>query len=146
MISKMHIAKRIAIVAQENKKNELIEWSFHNRHILSKHEIIAAGYAGDVLEGTLNTPVNKLTAGAPGGYEEVAKLITKAEVDMIIFLWDAEQTQPNENPIKTLFRLAEKQNIAIACNMRSGEVMLHSTFLNEYREGKTASFATKAAV
>ena len=131
MLNNMHIVKRIAIVAQDKRKNELIEWSFQNRDVLSRHEIIAAGYAGDVLEGTLNTPVQKLMPETLGGYQEMGKMIANGEVDMIIFLWDARKTQPHENDIKTLFRLAEENNIVIACNKPSAEVMLHSSFLNE---------------
>lgn len=131
MINNMHIVKRIAIVAQDNRKNELIEWSFHNRHILSKHEIIAAGYAADLLEGILNTPLQKLLPGTLGGYQQMGKMITNGEVDMIIFLWDAKKTQPQEGDLNTLFHLAEQQDIVIAGNMPSAEVMLHSSFLNE---------------
>ena len=131
MINKMHIVKRIAIVAQDRSKNELIEWSFHNRHILSKHDIIAAGYAADVLEGTLNAPVQKLMEATLGGYQQMGNMIANKEVDMIIFLWDAKGAQAQESDMKTLFRLAEEQNIVIACNMPSAEVMLHSSFLNE---------------
>jgi len=61
----------------------------------------------------------------------MGKMITNGEVDMIIFLWDARGTQPQEGDLKTLFHLAEQQNIVIAGNMPSAEVMLHSSFLNE---------------
>ena len=145
----MHIVKRIAIVAQDSRKNELIEWSFHNRQILSKHHIIAAGYAADVLEGTLNAPVQKLMLGMHGGYGEMANMILNDEVDMIIFLWDPKKVEPYEGEIKTLFDLAEEQSIIIACNMPSAEVMLHSTYLNEIdlpAEVEISAIVTKEAV
>jgi len=140
MLNNMHIVKRIAMVAQSNRKNELIEWSFHNRDVLSRHGIIAAGCAADVLEGTLNAPVKKLSPGNHGGYHEMGRMIANGEVDMVIFLWDAKKTEPHESDVKALFRLAEENNIVIACNKPSAEVMLHSSFLNE------VSFDAKEAV
>ena len=128
---KMNIVKRIAIVAQDNRKNELIEWSFHNREVLKRHQIIAAGYTADILEGTLNCPVNKLMTGNLGGYQQIGQMISENKIDAIIFLWDARKVGPFDSDIKTLLRLAEEQEIVIALNQRSADVILASSFLND---------------
>ncbi|HYJ38272.1 MAG TPA: methylglyoxal synthase [Chitinophagaceae bacterium] len=125
----MSIVKRIAIVAHESGKNDLIDWSFHNREILKRHEIIAAGYTGDVLEGTLNVPVCKLLTGSLGGFEQLGDLITNGKVDLIIFLGFPKKTQPIDSDMKTLLRLAEEHNLVIASNMATAEVILSSAYL-----------------
>ena len=125
----MNIMKRIAIVAHDNSKNELIEWSFHNREVLKKHEIIAAGYTADVLEGTLNIEVNKLMAGAMGGYQELGVMITEGKVDVIIFLGYPKYNQPVDGDMKTLLHLAEDEDLVIGLNMPTAEALLSSALL-----------------
>jgi methylglyoxal synthase len=129
--NKMNIVKRIAIVAHDSSKNDLIEWSFHNREVLNRHNIIATGYAADVLEGTLNMPVNKLTAGLFGGYAQLGAMINDGKVDAIIFLGYPKKTTPADSDMKSLLQLAEENNLVIALNERTADVILTSAFLNE---------------
>ena len=126
----MNIVKRIAIVAHDSSKNDLIEWSFHNREVLKAHEIIAAGHTADVLEGTLNTPVNKLVTGSLGGYAQMGGMITDGKVDVIIFLGYPKKTKPVDGDMKSLLHLAEEHNLVIALNKNTAEVILTSAFLN----------------
>ena len=126
----MNIVKRIAIVAHDNSKNDLIEWSFHNREVLKSHHIIAAGYTADVLEGTLNIPVNKLMTGSIGGYEQMGRMITEGKVDAIIFLGYPKKTRPVDSDMKSLLHLAEENNLVIALNKRTAEVVLTSAYLD----------------
>ncbi len=128
---KMNISKRIAIVAHDSSKNDLIDWSFHNREVLKRHEIIAAGYAGDVLEGTLNIPLNKLVTGSLGGYGQMGNMITEGKVDVIIFLGYPKKTKPVDSDMKSLLHLAEEHNLVIALNKSTAEVILTSAFLND---------------
>jgi methylglyoxal synthase len=129
MAEENNIIKRIAIVAHENGKNELIDWSFQNREVLKHHEIIAAGYTGDVLEGTLNVPVCKLLTGSLGGNEQLADLIIDGKVDVIIFLGFPKKMEPNDSDIKALLQLAEEHNLVIASNTATAEVILNSAYL-----------------
>ena len=127
----MNIVKRIAIVAHDSSKNDLIDWSFHNREVLKRHEIIATGYAADVLEGTLNTPVNKLVTGSLGGDAQMGKMITDGKIDVIIFLGYPKKTKPVDSDMKSLLHLAEEHNLVIALNKSTAEVILTSAFLND---------------
>jgi methylglyoxal synthase len=126
---KMNIVKRIAIVVHDSCKNDLIEWSFHNREVLKQHEIIAAGYAADVLEGTLNIPVHKLVTGSLGGYAAMGKMIIDGKVDAIIFLGYPKKTKPVDSDMKSLLHFAEENDLVIALNKRTAEVILTSAFL-----------------
>ena len=127
----MNIVKRIAIVAHDSSKSDLIDWSFHNREVLKRHEIIAAGYAADVLEGTLNIPVNKLVTGSLGGDAQMGRMITERKVDVIIFLGYPKKTKPVDSYMKSLRHLAEEHNLVIALNKSTAEVILTSAFLND---------------
>ena len=149
MINNMHIVKNVAIVSQDTRKNELIEWSFDNRRVLAQHHIIALGETADVLEGTLNVPVQKLMPGNIGGYEQLGKMITDGRVDVIIFIWDSNKSLPSEGDVKTLQRLAEEQNLVVATNSRTGEAVLSSSFLNDFKikgVANESSFEAKKAV
>jgi methylglyoxal synthase len=126
----LNIVKRIAVVAEDARKNELIEWSFDNRQVLSRHNIIAAGYTADVLEGTLNAPVHKLMTGRLGGYQQLGTMIAEGKVDVIIFLWDGNSAPMCDADLKSLLQIAEDQQIVIAANKRTAEVILSSSFLN----------------
>jgi len=127
----MNIVKGIAIVAHDSSKSDLIDWSFHNREVLKRHEIIAAGYAADVLEGTLNIPVNKLVTGSLGGDAQMGRMITEGKVDVIIFLGYPKKTKPVDSYMKSLRHLAEEHNLVIALNKSTAEVILTSAFLND---------------
>jgi methylglyoxal synthase len=130
-VNNMNIVKRIAVVAHDSRKNDLIEWSFHNREVLRRHELIAAGYTADVLEGTVNVPVCKLAAGQIGGYQQLADMINEAKVDAIIFLLQPKNSNDFENEMKTLLHLAEEKEIIIATNMPTAEVVISSSFLSD---------------
>jgi methylglyoxal synthase len=129
-IENLNIVKRIAVVADDNRKNELIEWSFNNRKVLSSHQIIAAGYTADVLEGTLNTVVNKLTTGALGGYQQLWAMIAERTVDVIIFLWDRNNISRADGDFTALLEIAEERQIVIATNKPTAEAILSPDFLN----------------
>jgi len=149
MINNMRIVKNVAIVSQDKRKNELIEWSFDNRHKLARHHVIALGETADVLEGTLNVPVQKLMPGNMGGYEELGRMIADGKVDMIMFIWDSNKTFPYESDIEKLQCLAEEQNLVVATTTRTGEAVLSSSFLNSFRLKNVVNedrFGTKRAV
>ena len=78
-------AKRIAIVADDNKRTELIEWSYFNKEILEQHELTAISETAEVLEGTLKSPVKKLFTRDTGGYEELAELMEANKIDILFF-------------------------------------------------------------
>ena len=127
---KMNIIKRIAIVAHDNSKNDLIEWSFNNREKLKRDEIIAAGYTADVLEGTLNISISKLLTASLGGYAQLGKMIMDGKIDVIIFLGYPKKSQPVDIDMRSLLKLAEENDLVIALNKPTAEVILSSAFLN----------------
>lgn len=123
--------KRIALIAHDNKKQDLIEWAKFNRNVLADHIVLATGTTGKLLEDILNIEVIKLQSGPLGGDQQIGAKIAEGEVDFVIFFWDPLEPQPHDPDVKALLRLAVVWNIPIACNRASADFMFSSQLMNE---------------
>ena len=126
----LHNRKRIALVAHDNKKDDLIDWAIYNKTVLSKHELIATGTTGALLEEELNHPVKKLFSGPLGGDQQIGAMIAEGKLDIIIFFWDPMSSQPHDSDVKALLRMAVTWNILIACNRSTADFILTSPLMN----------------
>ncbi|MGE5520229.1 MAG: methylglyoxal synthase [Candidatus Dadabacteria bacterium] len=123
--------KRIALVAHDHKKLDLVDWAYYNRDELAKHKLIATGTTGTILEDKLGIEVNKLFSGPLGGDQQLGALIAEGHIDMIIFFWDPMETQPHDSDVKALIRLAVAWNIIIACDRTTADFILTSSLMND---------------
>ena len=123
--------KRIALVAHDNKKKDLIEWAFYNRTVLSQHELIATGTTGKLLEEKLKRPVKKLFSGPLGGDQQMGALIAEEKLDLLVFFWDPMEAQAHDSDVKALLRLAVAWNILMACNRTTADFILTSVLMQE---------------
>jgi methylglyoxal synthase len=126
--------KRIALVAHDNKKADLLEWARYNRGLLIKHELLATGTTGALLEEALEAPLVKLQSGPLGGDQQVGARIAEGMVDLVIFFWDPLQPQPHDADVKALLRIAVVWNIPVACNRASADYMISSPLLSSEYE------------
>jgi methylglyoxal synthase len=124
------LTKHIALVAHDNKKADLIEWAIYNKTVLTKHDLVATGTTGNLLEEKLNYPVKKLLSGPFGGDQQLGSLIAEGKLDIIIFFWDPMEAQPHDSDVKALIRLAVTWNIIIACNRTTADFVLTSVLMN----------------
>ena len=123
--------KKIALVAHDNKKKDLIEWAYYNRTVLSQHELIATGTTGKLLEEKLGRPVKKLLSGPLGGDQQMGAMVAEEKLDMMVFFWDPMEAQPHDSDVKALLRLAVAWNILMACNRTTADFILTSVLMRE---------------
>ena len=122
--------KKIALVAHDNKKKDLLEWAKYNRILLAHHELFATGTTGRALEQELELKVNRLQSGPLGGDQQIGARIVDNEIDFLIFFWDPLEPMPHDPDVKALLRMAVVWNIPIACNRASADFMISSPLMD----------------
>jgi methylglyoxal synthase len=133
--------KRIGLVAHDNKKPDLIEWSKFNLRLLTGHDLVATGTTGTLLEEELGLGVMKLQSGPLGGDQQLGALIAEGEVDFLVFFWDPLEPQPHDPDVKALLRLAVVWNIPVACNRASADFMISSPLMTSDYERRVPDYA-----
>lgn len=122
--------KRIALVAHDNKKQDLVEWAKFNRDLLAHHVVYATGTTGLMLERELGFKIVTLQSGPLGGDQQVGAMIVSDEINFLIFFWDPLEPMPHDPDVKALLRMAAVWNIPIACNRASADFMISSPLMD----------------
>jgi len=134
--------KKIALVAHDNKKMDLVEWAKYNRDLLAHHRVFATGTTGIILERELGFRVIKLQSGPLGGDQQIGARIVDDEIDFLIFFWDPLEPQPHDPDVKALLRMAVVWNIPIACNRASADFMISSPLMEDAYDRLVPDYAT----
>ena len=132
--------KKIALVAHDNRKPDLIEWVSYNRDILLKHKLVCTGTTGKLVEETLindeiieshKLNIKKLKSGPLGGDQQLGALIADSKIDILIFFWDPMSSQPHDVDVKALLRICVLYNVPTAMNRSTADFLISSRLFKE---------------
>jgi len=135
MTLKLAKRKRIALIAHDRMKKDLIEWAEFNKGTLSRHELYATGTTGMLIQERTNLKVQKFKSGPLGGDQQIGAKIAEGEIDILIFFWDPLEPLAHDVDIKALIRLATVYNIPVAINRSTADFLISSPlFEQEYEK------------
>ena len=120
---------RVALIAHDAPKTGMLEWARWNRELLSRAKLYATKHTGELVGADTGLHIELLLSGPQGGDAQVAAMIARREIDLVVFFWDPLATQPHETDVRSLIRLAVLHDVAIACNRRSADLMISSPLL-----------------
>jgi methylglyoxal synthase len=122
--------KRIALIAHDNRKADLVEWAKYNKLLLAQHDLFGTGTTGQIMMNELNLPVQRFKSGPLGGDQQVGAKISEGIIDFLIFFWDPLEPHPHDPDVKALLRIAVVYNIPIACNRSSADFIISSSLMS----------------
>ena len=127
----METRKRIALIAHDNMKRDILEWARYNRGTLSRHELYGTGTTGGMIAAETGLEVDRFRSGPLGGDQQVGAGVADGRIDFIIFFWDPLAPHPHDVDVKALLRIAVVYNVPIACNRATADFLLSSPLMDE---------------
>ena len=116
---------KIALIAHDKKKDEMIKFVGENKEIFLKHELFATGTTGKMINEIIGLEVKRFQSGPMGGDQQIGAKIADGDMDLVIFLRDPLTAQPHEPDVTALLRLCDVHNIPLATNISSAQIFIH---------------------
>ncbi|MDH5542396.1 MAG: methylglyoxal synthase [Nitrospinota bacterium] len=135
--------KRIALVAHDTRKKDMLEWATYNKGSLEKHELFATGTTGTILSRELGLKIKLFKSGPLGGDQQIGAKVSEHEIDVVIFLWDPLMSHPHEPDIYALQRIATVHNVILACDRSTADFVISSPLMNEEYEKVVIDYEAK---
>jgi len=126
--------KRIALVAHDGRKKDLLDWVKFNKTTLSKHFLYGTGTTGRIIAEATDLPIKTLISGPLGGDQQIGAMIAEGKLDMLVFFWDPLEQQPHDPDVKALLRIAVLYNIPTASNRATADFIISSHLLSDNYE------------
>jgi methylglyoxal synthase len=136
--------KKMALVAHDHRKTDLLEWARFNREALARHTLFGTGTTGRLLAGALELDVHALLSGPLGGDQQIGAMIAEGGLDLLVFFWDPLAPLPHDPDVKALLRIAVLYDVPTACNRATADFLVSSVLLCEPYERTVAVEAATA--
>ncbi len=136
----MEKTKKIALIAHDNMKLDLLDWARFNKHTLSHHRLFATGTTGRILATELDAEIKRFRSGPLGGDQQGGAKIAEGEIDFVIFFWDPLEPQPHDPDVKALIRIAVVWNIPVACNRATADFVISSPLMTSFYQRRLPDY------
>lgn len=123
---------RIAFIAHDGKKAELVSFVLQNKKIIGDAKLFATGTTGNHIEGA-GFHVIKLLSGPIGGDAQIASMVAQKELDVVIFFRDPLEKHPHEPDVQMLLRLCDVHNVPLATNPASASLILEGLYHRKHK-------------
>lgn len=142
-VIRMSRRKRVALVAHDNCKLDLLDWASYNKGTLVHHRLYGTGTTGKLLADRLGLEVHRLLSGPLGGDQQLGAMIAAGDLDVLFFFWDPLEPLPHDTDVKALLRIAVLYNIPTACNRATADFLVSSPLLDEVYERRQVDLAAR---
>ena len=116
--------RRLALIAHDNKKVDLVAWATFNRESLAQFVLIATGHTARLLQDKVGLEVEALLSGPEGGDAQIAARVATGGVDAVVFFVDPLSAQPHDPDIRALLRVCNVHNAAVATNLATADLII----------------------
>ena len=121
--------RTIALIAHDNKKAEIVNWSLKNKTTLEKYDLCGTGTTAKLIAEATDLTVRRYLSGPMGGDQQIGAKVAEGKIDMVIFFWDPHEAQPHDPDVKALLRIANVYDIPIATNRATADYIIHSSYI-----------------
>lgn len=132
--------KHIALIAHDNKKEELVAWVIEHQNVLKRHFLCGTGTTARLIAERTGLPVKAYNSGPLGGDQQIGARIAEGQINMVVFFWDPLEAQPHDPDVKALSRIAAVYDIPVANNRATADFLLTSKFMNATYERKVLNY------
>ena len=140
---RMKKQKNIALVAHDNRKQDLIAWCKANKEQLSGHFLYGTGTTGRLIAEATGLPVRTYKSGPLGGDQQIGSRIIENDIDCLIFYWDPLEAQPHDPDVKALLRIAVLYDIPCATNQATVDFLFSSGHMEEEYDRYVIDYAER---
>ncbi|WP_026485712.1 methylglyoxal synthase [Caldanaerobius polysaccharolyticus] len=114
----------IALIAHDQKKEQMVEFTIAYKKILEKHTLFATGTTGSLIQEATGLKVHRFKSGPIGGDQQIGAMVADEKMDLVIFIRDPLTAQPHEPDITALLRVCDVHNVPLATNIATAEVLI----------------------
>lgn len=120
---------KIALIAHDRKKADMVAFVMTHREFFKKHQIAATGTTGRYVQEATGIPVERMLSGPDGGDQQIGAMVAHGDVQAVIFLRDPHTAQPHEPDITALLRVCDVHNVPLATNVATASLMITSSVI-----------------